>query len=167
VAEVRPWYGEAHRLVDAVPEDRLADAVEMLRQWASPEPGGIPRRRFRTTAIFDGEPDLGTRAKQIVRDALAGRDPRGGEQDADDTQDGGWIPEIVPWHEAEEGHGQRVGESQQHGIDMKEVTGQDAGRLSSHELPPTSATPAPAVPPAPAPGSSANHEGAPTVIRRT
>ena len=57
---------EAHRLIDAVPEDQLADAVEMLRQWASPEPGDVPRRQFRTTAIFDGEPDLGTRAKTIA-----------------------------------------------------------------------------------------------------
>jgi hypothetical protein len=54
---------EAHRLIDAVPEEQLPDAVEMLRQWASPEPGGVTHRRFRTTAIFDGEPDLGTRAK--------------------------------------------------------------------------------------------------------
>jgi len=46
---------EAHRLIDAVPE-----------------PGDVPRRRFRTTAIFDGEPDLGTRAKTIVRDAWTG-----------------------------------------------------------------------------------------------
>jgi hypothetical protein len=60
---------EAHRLLDAVPEDRLTDAIDMLRQWASPEPGEVPRRRFRTTAIFDGEYDLGARAKQIVRDA--------------------------------------------------------------------------------------------------
>jgi hypothetical protein len=51
---------EAHRLIDAVPEEQLPDAVEMLRQWASPEPGDVPYRRFRTTAIFDGEPDLGT-----------------------------------------------------------------------------------------------------------
>jgi hypothetical protein len=63
---------EAHQLLDAVPEDRLTDAVDMLRQWASPEPSDIPRRQFRTTAIFDGEPDLGTRAKQIVRDAWSG-----------------------------------------------------------------------------------------------
>jgi hypothetical protein len=60
---------EAHSLLDAVPEDRLTDAIDMLRQWASPEPGDIPRRQFRTTAIFDGEHDLGARAKQIVRDA--------------------------------------------------------------------------------------------------
>ena len=65
---------EAHRLIDAVPEEQLADAVEMLRQWASPEPGDVPHRRFRTTAIFDGEPDLGTRAKTIVRDAWTGRE---------------------------------------------------------------------------------------------
>lgn len=46
----------------------------MLRRWASPEPDDVPRRRFRTTAIFDGEHDLGTRAKQIVRDAWSGGD---------------------------------------------------------------------------------------------
>jgi hypothetical protein len=63
---------EAHRLLDAVPEDRLTDAVDMLRQWASPEPGDVPHRRFRTTAIFDGEHDLGVRAKQVVREAWSG-----------------------------------------------------------------------------------------------
>lgn len=65
---------EAHRLLDAVPEERLTDAVDMLRQWASPEPGDVPRRRFRTTAIFDGERDLGARSKQIVRDAWSAGD---------------------------------------------------------------------------------------------
>jgi hypothetical protein len=65
---------EAHRLLDEVPEDHLADAVDMLRRWASPEPGDVPRRRFRTTAIFDGEHDLGTRAKQVVREAWSGGD---------------------------------------------------------------------------------------------
>jgi hypothetical protein len=63
---------EAHRLLDAVPEDRLADAIDILRQWTSPEPGDTPRRRFRTTAIFDGEHDLGARSKQIVRDEWSG-----------------------------------------------------------------------------------------------
>lgn len=63
---------EAHRLLDEVPEDRLTDAVDMLRQWAGPEPGDVPRRQFRTTAIFDGDHDLGTQAKQIVRDAWSG-----------------------------------------------------------------------------------------------
>jgi hypothetical protein len=63
---------EAHRLLDEVPEDRLTDAIHLLRQWASPEPGDVPRRRFRTTAIFDGDHDLGARAKQIVRDAWSG-----------------------------------------------------------------------------------------------
>ena len=63
---------EAHRLLDAVPDERLTDAIDMLWQWARPEPGDVPRRRFRTTAIFDGEHDLGTRAKQVVRDAWSG-----------------------------------------------------------------------------------------------
>jgi hypothetical protein len=53
---------EAHRLLDEVPENRLADVVEMLRQWARPEPSDVPHRQFRTTAIFDGESDLGGRA---------------------------------------------------------------------------------------------------------
>ena len=65
---------DAHRLLDEVPEDRLTDAIDMLRLWASPEPGDVPRRRFRTTAIFDGEHDLGAKAKQIVRDAWSGRE---------------------------------------------------------------------------------------------
>ncbi|TDU06243.1 hypothetical protein EDD99_4791 [Streptomyces sp. 846.5] len=67
---------EAHRLLDAVPEDRLPDAVELLRQWAEAERGERPRRRFRTTAVFDGEPDLATRSKEIVRDAWASEEPR-------------------------------------------------------------------------------------------
>jgi hypothetical protein len=54
---------EAHRLIDAVPEHQLPGTVEMLRQWASLVPATVPRRRFRTTAIFDGEPDLGTRGE--------------------------------------------------------------------------------------------------------
>ncbi|WP_406312136.1 hypothetical protein OHA77_26275 [Streptosporangium sp. NBC_01639] len=60
---------EAHRLLDAVPEDRLPDAIELLRQWAEVERDERPRRRFRTTAIFDGESDLSERAKEIIRSA--------------------------------------------------------------------------------------------------
>jgi hypothetical protein len=41
----------------------------MLRQLAEVEYGQRPCRRFRTIAVFDGEPDLGTRAKEIVRKA--------------------------------------------------------------------------------------------------
>jgi hypothetical protein len=53
---------EAHRLLDEVPEDRLTDLIEVLRHCASPDPGEVPRRRFRTTAVFDGEHDLGAQA---------------------------------------------------------------------------------------------------------
>ncbi len=67
---------EAHRLLDAVPEDRLPDAIELLRQWAEVERGERPRRRFRTTGVFDGEPDLAVRSKEIVRDAWASEEPR-------------------------------------------------------------------------------------------
>jgi hypothetical protein len=58
---------EAHRLLDEVPEDRLADALEVLRQWASQEPGNVPRRQLRTIGVFDGEHDLGATSKQIDR----------------------------------------------------------------------------------------------------
>ncbi|WP_018505300.1 hypothetical protein [Parafrankia discariae] len=63
---------EAHRLLDALPEDRLPEAVELLRQWAAVERGERPRRQFRTTAVFDGEPNLGERAKDIVREGWNG-----------------------------------------------------------------------------------------------
>ncbi|HEX5497328.1 MAG TPA: hypothetical protein VFX70_22420 [Mycobacteriales bacterium] len=46
---------EAHRLLDSVPDDRLPGAVELLRGWAETGHGEL-RRRFRTTASFDGEP---------------------------------------------------------------------------------------------------------------
>lgn len=67
---------EAHRLLDALPEDRLNDAIELLREWAEVERGERPRRRFRTTAAFDGEPDLGEHAKDIVRDSWDGQERR-------------------------------------------------------------------------------------------
>ncbi|WP_322761529.1 hypothetical protein [Frankia sp. Cr2] len=65
---------EAHRLLDAVPEDRLPHAVELLRRWAELEHSERPRRQFRTTGIFDGDPDLGARSKDIVRGAWGGEE---------------------------------------------------------------------------------------------
>ena len=67
---------EAHRLLDALPDDRLTDAIELLREWAEVERDERPRRRFRTTASFDGDPDLGARAKDIVREAWDGQERR-------------------------------------------------------------------------------------------
>lgn len=67
---------EAHRLLDALPEDRLSDAIELLRQWTEVAHEARPRRRFRTTGVFDGEPDLAVRSKEIVRDAWASEEPR-------------------------------------------------------------------------------------------
>jgi hypothetical protein len=65
---------EAHRLLDEIPEDRLTDAIDMLRQRTNSEPGDIPRRRFRTTATFDGEHDLDVRTGQIVRYVCPGEE---------------------------------------------------------------------------------------------
>jgi hypothetical protein len=67
---------DAHRLLDARPEDRLMDGIGLLREWAEMEHGERPRRRFRTTASFDGDPDLGARAKDIVREAWDGQERR-------------------------------------------------------------------------------------------
>ncbi|WP_256103440.1 hypothetical protein [Streptomyces sp. ODS05-4] len=68
---------EAHRLLDALPEDRLPDAIDLLREWAEGHDGVRPRRRFRTTASFDGDADLGARAKEIAREAWESQERRG------------------------------------------------------------------------------------------
>jgi hypothetical protein len=58
---------QEHRLIDAVPDDRLPDAMAFLRQWAQGEPAERPRHRFRTTGTFDGEPDLAARSEDPHR----------------------------------------------------------------------------------------------------
>ncbi|WP_258165215.1 MULTISPECIES: hypothetical protein [Protofrankia] len=40
------------------------------------ERGERPRRQFRTTAVFDGEPDLGEHVKGIMREAWGDEDRR-------------------------------------------------------------------------------------------
>lgn len=61
---------EAHRLVDEVPAGRVSEAIQMLRSLTQVETTEQPRRRFRTVGVFDGEPDLGRRAKAIARHEL-------------------------------------------------------------------------------------------------
>lgn len=58
---------DAHRLVDELPDEQLDEAFEALRRVHG-EASRAPRRRFRTTSTFDGEHDLGARAKDIVRE---------------------------------------------------------------------------------------------------
>jgi hypothetical protein len=62
----------AHRLLDAVPDERVSDALTLLRQFADQPETERPHRRFRTVGVFDGEPDLGRRSKEIVRQELGG-----------------------------------------------------------------------------------------------
>lgn len=64
--------GDAHRLLDAVPDERVSAALEALRQLAETPSMGRARRRFRTVGVFDGESDLGRRAKEIARRELGG-----------------------------------------------------------------------------------------------
>lgn len=62
----------ARRLLEAVPDERMSRVLTMLRQLAE-EPGDDrPPRRFRTIGVFDGERDLGKRAKTIARNELGG-----------------------------------------------------------------------------------------------
>ena len=63
---------DAHRLLDAVPDERVSAALELLRQLAEQPETERARRRFRTVGIFDGEPDLGRRSKEIARRELGG-----------------------------------------------------------------------------------------------
>lgn len=64
---------DAHHLVDAVPDDRVDAVVHWLRQFTEETSTGTPRRQFRTTGVFDGEPDLAARAKEILRSELGGQ----------------------------------------------------------------------------------------------
>jgi hypothetical protein len=43
-----------------------------LRPFAERPETERPRRRFRTVGVFDGEPDLGRRSKEIARRELGG-----------------------------------------------------------------------------------------------
>lgn len=63
----------AHRLLDEVPAERVPAVVDLLRrELGKSEPGSV-RRRFRTVGVFDGEPDLGRRSKEIARQELGGK----------------------------------------------------------------------------------------------
>ncbi|AXB48815.1 hypothetical protein A4R43_26615 [Amycolatopsis albispora] len=67
---------EAHQLLDKVPGSRLDEAAAFLRELAAPAQADKPQRRFRTVGVFDGEPDLGRRAKEAARRELGGRSTR-------------------------------------------------------------------------------------------
>jgi len=64
---------EARRLLEAVPDERVSAALAALRQLAETQPDAeSPRRRFRTAGVFDGDRDLGRRAKELARHELGG-----------------------------------------------------------------------------------------------
>lgn len=63
---------DAHRALDAVPDERVSTALALLRQLADDPGAEQPRRQFRTVGVFDGEPDLGRRAKEIAWRELGG-----------------------------------------------------------------------------------------------
>ncbi len=54
------------RLAEAVPDDQVPAAAALLRQLVRKS----GRRTFRSEGIISAEPDLGMRAKEIVRESL-------------------------------------------------------------------------------------------------
>lgn len=63
---------EAHRLVDAVPAERLDTVVQDLRRLADELPDRPVLREFELDGMFEAEPGLAAHAKDILRE-------RGGE----------------------------------------------------------------------------------------
>ncbi len=61
---------ELHRLVDAVPEARLPELVETLRELAEPPPA-LPRE-FSCAGTLSAEHDLAERSEDILRDEDGG-----------------------------------------------------------------------------------------------
>lgn len=62
---------DAHRLLDEVPDEHLAEVLDTLQRLHPV--ADRPRRKFRTTGSFEGEHDLGARTKAIVREDWDGR----------------------------------------------------------------------------------------------
>jgi hypothetical protein len=60
---------DAHRLVDALDEQQVRQAVEVLRQLAD-EPDEQPAREFAWIGSWSAEPDLGEQSGEILRREL-------------------------------------------------------------------------------------------------
>lgn len=60
---------DAHRLVDALDDQQVRQAVEVLRQLAD-EPDEQTTREFAWIGSWSAEPDLGERSGDILRQEL-------------------------------------------------------------------------------------------------
>jgi hypothetical protein len=60
---------DAHRLVDALDDQQVRQAVEVLRQLAD-EPDEQPAREFAWIGALSAEPDLAERSGDILRQEL-------------------------------------------------------------------------------------------------
>lgn len=69
IASMSSTREDAHRLVDALDEDQVRQAVEVLRQLAD-EPDDQPTREFAWIGTWSAEPDLGERSGDILRQEL-------------------------------------------------------------------------------------------------
>ncbi|WP_225731594.1 MULTISPECIES: hypothetical protein [unclassified Nocardia] len=63
---MRASHEELLRLAEAVPDDHVPAAAALLRQLVRKS----GRRTFHSDGIVSAEPDLGERAKEIVREEL-------------------------------------------------------------------------------------------------
>jgi hypothetical protein len=64
---------DAHRLVDALDEQQVRQAVEVLRELADEpddQPDDQPAREFAWIGMLSAEPDLAERSSEILRREL-------------------------------------------------------------------------------------------------
>ncbi|WP_370945110.1 hypothetical protein AB5J62_39335 [Amycolatopsis sp. cg5] len=67
---------DARRLLEAVPEDRVQLARELLQTLVDESEDTRPRRVFSSMGIGHATSDLGTRAKEIARHELGDGEAR-------------------------------------------------------------------------------------------
>ncbi|MFD4439033.1 hypothetical protein ACFWPK_04550 [Nocardia sp. NPDC058519] len=68
---MRASHEELLQLAEAVPDDQVSAAAALLRQFVQKS----GRRTFHSAGIASAEPDLGERAKAVVREELDGSAP--------------------------------------------------------------------------------------------
>jgi hypothetical protein len=66
VSDIR---ADAHRLVDALDDAQVSNAVQVLRQLAD-EPQDTPERQLAWIGMLSAEPDLAERSSEILRQEL-------------------------------------------------------------------------------------------------
>src|SRR5262249_39067446 len=67
---------DAHKLLDQIPADEVPAVIEHLRKLTRVPTSESGQRKFQTIGEFDGEPDLGARTRDILRQELGNKDTK-------------------------------------------------------------------------------------------